>query len=88
MEEQWDSIETEGPKPHPSLWITLNGGPVDGRHVEVGAALPIHYVYPAPILPPALQPAHYEVALYEPTSTRDRHGYFIYEYRGVMTSAD
>jgi len=87
MEEQWDSVETEGHKPHPTLWITLNGGPVDGRRIEVGASLPVHYIYQAPVLPEDLQPPGYQVAHYEPTSNRDKHGYFIYEYRGSDSSA-
>ena len=83
MEEQWDSIES-APKPdHPTWWICLEGGPKDGRRVEVGAHLPVHYLYPAPVLPKALQTKGYTTHTYLPTDRYNKHGDVIYDYQGA-----
>jgi hypothetical protein len=80
MEEQWDAVDTQGPKPSSSLWIVLRGGPKDGRHIEVGSRLPREYRYPAPTPPKALLPKGHETAIYVMSGTRMGDGAFVYSY--------
>ena len=88
MEEQWDSVDTEGPAGPPSWWIYLTGGPKDGRRVEVGSRLPREYRYPAPTPPKALLPKGHETAIYRMSGKRDGGGAFEYAYERTDVATD